>query len=76
MTNEKQKKPAASQNSDELSEDELKGVDGGTSLPADSFSFGVEREMKESGEKGGTADLSIGVGELQPVAATPKLRRR
>jgi type VI protein secretion system component Hcp len=32
---------------------------------ADSFSFGVEREMKESGEKGGTQDLNIGVGELQ-----------
>lgn len=32
---------------------------------ADSFSFSVEREMKESGEKGGTADINIGVGELQ-----------
>jgi type VI protein secretion system component Hcp len=32
---------------------------------ADSFSFGVEREMKEIGEKGGTADINIGVGELQ-----------
>jgi len=32
---------------------------------ADSFSFGVEREMKESGEKGGTQDINIGVGELQ-----------
>lgn len=32
---------------------------------ADSFSFAVEREMKESGEKGGTADLNIGIGELQ-----------
>jgi hypothetical protein len=32
---------------------------------ADSFGFGVEREMKESGEKGGTADINIGVGELQ-----------
>lgn len=35
---------------------------------ADSFSFGVEREMKESGEKGGTADINIGVGELQAAA--------
>jgi type VI secretion system secreted protein Hcp len=34
---------------------------------ANSFSFGVEREMKESGEKGGTADINIGVGELQEV---------
>lgn len=29
------------------------------------FSFGIEREMKESGEKGGTEDINIGVGELQ-----------
>ncbi len=27
--------------------------------------FGVEREMKDSGEKGGTEDINIGVGELQ-----------
>lgn len=32
---------------------------------ANSFSFGVEREMKESGEKGGTTDMNIGIGELQ-----------
>jgi len=31
---------------------------------ADSFGFGVERELAESG-KGGTADINIGVGELQ-----------
>lgn len=35
---------------------------------ADSFTFGVEREMKESGEKGGTEDINIGVGELQECA--------
>lgn len=29
------------------------------------YGFGVEREMKESGEKGGTTDINIGVGELQ-----------
>jgi type VI protein secretion system component Hcp len=41
-------------------------VDGYTDcFVADSFSFGVEREMKESGEKGGTEDINIGVGELQ-----------
>ena len=28
---------------------------------------GVEREMKESGEKGGTEDINIGVGELQEL---------
>lgn len=27
------------------------------------FSFSVEREMKESGEKGGTTDMNIGIGE-------------
>ena len=42
-----------------------KGYDGGKWFIADSFSFGVEREMKESGEKGGTQDINIGVGELQ-----------
>ena len=36
---------------------------------ADSFSFGVEREMKESGEKGGTAYLNIGIGELQEATS-------
>ena len=33
-----------------------------------SASSGVEREMKESGEKGGTEDINIGVGELQEAA--------
>jgi len=43
-----------------------KGPDGTQEwFVADSFSFGVEREMKESGEKGGTEDLNIGIGELQ-----------
>jgi len=28
----------------------------------------VGRELKESGEKGGTADINIGVGELSPVS--------
>lgn len=39
--------------------------DNGDWFVADSFSFGVEREMKESGEKRGTEDINIGVGELQ-----------
>ena len=34
---------------------------------ADSFSFGVEREMKESGEKGGTEDINIGVGRTGTI---------
>ena len=40
---------------------------------ADSFSFGVEREMKESGEKGGTEDMNIGVGELQEVTISKSM---
>jgi type VI secretion system secreted protein Hcp len=41
------------------------GYDDGNWFIAESFGFGVEREMKESGEKGGTEDINIGVGELQ-----------
>lgn len=41
------------------------GGEKGKWFVADSFSFGVEREMKESGEKAGTEDINIGVGELQ-----------
>ena len=40
---------------------------------ADSFSFGVEREMKESGEKGGTEDMNIGVGELQEMTISKSM---
>ncbi|MDJ0767182.1 MAG: type VI secretion system tube protein Hcp [Ilumatobacter sp.] len=43
----------------------IAGYGDGDWFTADSFSFGVEREMKESGEKGGTEDINIGVGELQ-----------
>ena len=42
---------------------------------ADSFSFGVEREMKESGEKGGTEDINIGVGELQECTISKSVDR-
>lgn len=42
---------------------------------ADSFGFGVEREMKESGEKGGTADINIGVGELQECTISKSMDR-
>jgi len=66
----------------------IPGIDGDVQGPdsssdwfaADSFSFGVEREMKESGEKGGTQDINIGLGELQECtisksmdSASPKL---
>jgi hypothetical protein len=40
---------------------------------ADSFGFGVEREMKESGEKGGTEDINIGVGELQECSISKSM---
>jgi type VI protein secretion system component Hcp len=42
---------------------------------ADSFTFGVERELKESGEKGGTEDINIGIGELQECAITKSMDR-
>jgi Type VI secretion system effector, Hcp len=42
---------------------------------ADSFGFGVEREMKESGEKGGTEDINIGVGELQECTISKTMDR-
>lgn len=40
---------------------------------ADSFSFGVERELKESGEKSGTEDINIGVGELQECSISKSM---
>jgi len=49
------------------------GYDNGEWFVADSFSFGVEREMKESGEKGGTQDINIGVGELQDVTISKSM---
>ena len=52
-------------NSPGVAEIDFVEVAGGGETTADSYSFGVEREMKESGEKGGTADINIGVGELQ-----------
>ncbi len=47
----------------------------GYEFAADSFSFGVEREMKESGEKGGTEDINIGVGELQECTISKSMDR-
>lgn len=51
------------------------GYDNGEWFVADSFSFGIEREMKESGEKGGTADINIGVGELQECTISKSMDR-
>ncbi len=42
---------------------------------AESFSFGVEREMKESGEKAGTEDINIGVGQLQECTISKSMDR-
>ena len=60
--------------------DIVQGPDSRDWFLAESFSFGVEREMKESGEKGGTEDINIGIGELQECtisksmdSASPKL---
>ncbi|NNM03221.1 MAG: type VI secretion system tube protein Hcp [Nitrosopumilus sp.] len=49
------------------------GYDDKKWFDADSFSFGVERELTESGEKGGTADINIGEGELQEVSISKSL---
>lgn len=54
---------------------QVRGYDDGTWFIADSFSFGVEREMKESGEKGGTEDINIGVGELQECTISKSMDR-
>ena len=66
----------------ELQDEELekasgasRASDSGKWSTADSFT--VEREMKESAEKGGTGDLNIGVGELQEadVERVDKLKK-
>lgn len=46
------------------------GYDDGTWLRAESLAFGADRDIKESGEKGGTADINIGVGRLSSVVIT------
>jgi type VI protein secretion system component Hcp len=53
----------------------IDGYEGKNYFVADSFSFGVEREMKESGEKGGTEDINIGVGELQECTISKSVDR-
>ena len=58
---------------EESAEDDASSVKERDYFLADSFSFGVEREMKESGEKGGTADLNIGVGELQECTVSKSM---
>lgn len=52
----------------------IDGYDNGEWFAADSFSFGVERELSEEG-KGGTADINIGVGELQECNISKSMDR-
>jgi type VI protein secretion system component Hcp len=42
---------------------------------ADSFSFGVARDTRVIGESGGTADINIGVGELQECTISKSMDR-
>ncbi len=51
------------------------GYDNGDWFVVDSFSFGVERELNESGEKGETEDINIGVGELQECTISKSMDR-
>jgi type VI secretion system secreted protein Hcp len=53
----------------------VRGYDNGNWFVAESFSFGVERELRESGEHGGTEDINIGVGELQECSISKSLDR-
>ena len=59
-----------------LSADGIVGPQTNPYFIAESFSFGVEREMKESGEKGGTADINIGVGEWQESTISKSMDKR
>lgn len=52
---------------------QLQGFEKTEWFMADSFSFGVERELKESGEKGGTTDVNLGVGELQECSISKSM---
>lgn len=56
-----------------LGDCKLNGFDKGEWFVLDSFSFGVEREIKESGEKSGTTDINIGVGELQECSVSKSM---
>ena len=50
------------------------GYDDGTWFAADSFQCGIDNTVKkQSGEKGGTADLNIGLGELQECSVSKSM---
>ncbi len=51
----------------------VRGYEDGNWFHADSFSLGIERELKESGRKGGTEDINIGVGELQECTVSKSM---
>lgn len=60
----------------------IPGVDGDSKLDGyekwielDSLSVSVERELRDSGEKGGTEDINIGVGNLGTVNVTKEMDR-
>lgn len=52
-----------------------KGYDDGNWFAADSFGFGIDRELRETGARGGTADINIGVGELQECTISKSMDR-
>jgi type VI protein secretion system component Hcp len=52
---------------------QVRGYEDGNWFQAGSFSFGIERELRESGGRGGTEDINIGVGELQECTISKSL---
>src|SRR5262245_26017895 len=53
----------------------IQGYNNGEWFVADSFSFGVDRNLDLSAEKGGTEDINIGVGQLKLCTLTKALNR-
>jgi type VI protein secretion system component Hcp len=51
----------------------VQGYNDGAWFVANSFSFGIDRELRESGEHGGTEDINIGVGDFSEVVITKAL---
>lgn len=51
------------------------GFDKGEHFRVYGFSFGIEREVSDSGEKGGTEDINIGIGELQECTISKSMDR-
>ena len=49
------------------------GYNNGQWFQANSFSFGIDRDLRESGEQGGTEDINIGVGDFSQVVITKAL---